>query len=83
MPPMIAEHVPKTYKKRRISSSFCSCERRCYHLVVDDRLLPVQPLDQHGDLRCRQPKRALIGARPHELSALQALVTQVGVQVIR
>lgn len=73
---MIAEDLPKTYKKWRISSSFFSCERRCEHLVMDDCLLPVQPLDQHGNLCRRQSKRALIGARPHELSPLQALGTE-------
>src|SRR3546814_11075764 len=54
-------------------SFYRSCEGRHEHLVVNNRLPPIQSLDQHRQLRGREPRCSpVLGSGPYELSALEA-----------
>src|SRR3546814_13079082 len=54
-------------------SFYRSCEGRHEHLVVNNRLPPIQSLDQHRQLRGRESRCSpVLGSGPYELSALEA-----------
>ena len=62
----------KRPQKTPVSEGFISRNCRCDDLLMDNGLPPIQPFDQHRQLRAREPGGSPFpGAWPHELSALK------------
>ena len=67
----IADARQKSNRNGCFLSFYRSRERRCHHCIVHDRASPIQALDQHRQLRTRQPDSAIVGTGPDEFLALE------------